>query len=176
MEDDILNYISSVMFRGTPCRYNSIKPNKKLGATFSKFFRCYKVLGLTVLYQYLSWKQFRIIRNRKIILLNIHGVPPKTLEVSDDFDIVFLNNSLIWYMWYLLFTICLFMFWLHRVVLVVQQENYSIQTRETCPSSLFIFQRDYRHIFAAIYLFNKINSSRYDRIIDHKIRYYNANS
>ena len=97
MEDDILNYLSSVMFRGTPCRYNSIKPNKKLGATFSKFFRCYKVLGLTVLYQYLSWKQFRIIRNRKIILLNIHGVPPKTLEVSDDFDIVFLNNSLIWY-------------------------------------------------------------------------------
>ena len=97
LEDDILNYLSSVMFRGTPCRYNSIKPNKKLGATFSKFFRCYKVLGLTVLYQYLSWKQFRIIRNRKIILLNIHGVPPKTLEVSDDFDIVFLNNSLIWY-------------------------------------------------------------------------------
>ena len=47
---------------------------------------------------------------------------------------------------YAMFTICLFMFRLHTVVLS-KTKSYSI---------LFILQRDYTHIFATIYLFHKI--------------------
>ena len=55
------------------------------------------------------------------------------------------------------------MFWPHTVILS-KKENYSIQTEQTCPSSLFILRRHYRHIFTAIYRFHKINSSRHNNI------------
>ena len=69
-----------------------------------------------------------------------------------------------------MFTICLFMF-------RVQQENYSLQTEYTeytCPFSLLILRKHYRHIFTAIYCFHKINSSRHNNIMAFEISYYNA--
>ena len=59
---------------------------------------------------------------------------------------------------------------------LVKQENCSIQTEKTCPYSLFILQRHYRHIFTVFYPFHKINSSRHNIIMAVEIRDYNANS
>ena len=56
-------------------------------------------------------------------------------------------------------TCCLFMFWLQTVVF-----------SKTWPSSLFILQRHYRHIFTVYCPFHKINSSRHYNIMAFEIR------
>ena len=73
-----------------------------------------------------------------------------------------------------MFTICLFMFWLHMVVL---SKSRKLQFTNRVNLSVFILhlEKDYRHIISAIYRFHKINSSRHN-IMAFKIRYYYANS
>jgi len=59
-----------------------------------------------------------------------------------------------------MFTICLFMFWLHTVVL---SKTRKLQ---------FILRRHYRHICTVFNPSNKINSSRHNNIMTFEIRYY----
>ena len=61
-----------------------------------------------------------------------------------------------------MFTFCFFLCFDYIRLYLVKQENCSMQAEKTCPSSLFILRRHYRHIFTAIYRFHKINSSRHN--------------
>ena len=55
-----------------------------------------------------------------------------------------------------MFTFCLFMFWLHTVVLVVLSKTRKLQfTNRVNLSSLFILRRHYLHILTAFYPFHK---------------------
>ena len=64
-----------------------------------------------------------------------------------------------------MFTICLFMFWLHTVVL---SKTRKLQFTNSLLVRLHII------IETAAYRFHKINSSRHNNIRGFKIRYYNA--
>ena len=72
-----------------------------------------------------------------------------------------------------IFYVCLCFDCIQIQLHLVKQENCSIQT---CPSSLFILRRHYRHIFTVFYPFHKINSSRHNKIMAFEVRYYNSNS
>ena len=61
--------------------------------------------------------------------------------------------------------VCYFHILFVSVLTVVKQENCSIQTEQTCPSSLSILMRHYRNIFTVFYPSHKINSSRHNHLM-----------
>ena len=73
------------------------------------------------------------------------------------------------------FTIGLFMFWLHTVVL---SKTRKLQNTNRVNLSVFTVHlaETFWHICTVIYRFHKLNSSRHNYIMALEIRYYNANS
>ena len=112
-----------------------------------------------------------------------YSVSQKLWEFSDEFDIVFLNNSLIviptekvvicksFVCYVHIFYGCLCFDCIQIQLHLVKQENCSIQT---CPSSLFILRRHYRHILTVFYPFHKINSSKHKNSMAFEMSYHNA--
>ena len=70
-----------------------------------------------------------------------------------------------------MFTFCLFMFWLHTVVVKLSKQQKKLQYTNRVNLSVFTVHLvdHYRHIFTVIYVFHKINSSRHNNIMGLKL-------